>query len=353
MSFDPDAAGKAGSGIFGLPFTRERARIVLLPVPFDATTSYGHGTSAGPGAIYQASMQVDLYDRRFGRVYEQGIYLAAESPEVRAASEAARALAEPIIAGGGAEASDHAAVARVDAAGDLVNQHVYAHTRRVLEEGKVPGLIGGDHSTPLGAIRACAEHAARDAQGGEGGREGGRGGGLGILHIDAHMDFRRAYEGFRWSHASIMHNVLTLVPQVSRIVQVGIRDFGEGEMDFGIEQGQRAITHYDGDWAARRAAGETFLDLAREAVSHLPRRVYISFDIDGLDPGLCPHTGTPVPGGLSYQEARLLLEQVRESGRKVVGFDLVEVCPGPGGDEWDANVGARVLYALCGVAGPR
>jgi agmatinase len=341
MPFDPDAAGQPGSGIFGLPCTRDQSRLILLPVPFDATTSYGHGTAAGPAAIYQASMQVDLYDRRYGRVYEQGIFMEPESREVRAASARARELAEPIIEKGGAEPGDHAAVAKIDAAGDAMNTLVYSHTRRVLEEGKVPGLIGGDHSTPFGAIRAVAEH------------EAARGGRLGILHIDAHMDFRRGYEGFRWSHASIMHNVLTQVPQVGKIVQVGIRDFGEGEMDFGIEQGSRVTTYYDEDWAARVEGGEAFLDVAREAVAHLPERVYVSFDIDALQPALCPHTGTPVPGGLSFHQAVLLLDQVRAAGKTIVGFDLVEVCPGPEGDEWDANVGARVLYKLCGVTGAR
>jgi agmatinase len=264
-----------------------------------------------------------------------------ESHEIRAASQRAREAAEPIIRKGGAEPSDHAAVAKIDAAGDAVNQFVYAHTRRVLAEGKTPGLIGGDHSTPFGAIKAVAEHAAAA------GRR------LGILHVDAHMDFRIGYEGFRWSHASIMHNVLTQAPQVAKVVQVGIRDFGEGEMDFGIEQGQRVTTCYDEDWAQRLEGGEAFLDLAREAVSHLPESVYISFDIDALQPSLCPHTGTPVPGGLGFHQAMLLLDQVRAAGKRVAGFDLVEVCPGPDGDEWDANVGARVLYKLCGLAGAR
>jgi agmatinase len=338
MAFDPDAAGQADAGIFGIPSTREQARIILLPVPFDATTSYGHGTAAGPAAIYDASMQVDLYDRRFGRVYERGIFMEPESERIASLSASARKLAAPIIGAGGAGDGDAAAVAKVDAAGEEVNAFTYEHTRRVLAEGKVPGLVGGDHSTPLGAIRACAEHAAGP-------------GGLGILHIDAHMDLRKAYEGFAYSHASIMHNVLKSVSGVTRLVQVGIRDFSEGEMDHAIEQGQRVHTHYDDRWAEEMAGGTAFADLAQQAVAQLPEQIYISFDIDGLDPGLCPHTGTPVPGGLSFNQATLLLDAVKKAGKKVVGFDLVEVCPDPEGGEWDANVGARVLYKLCGLAG--
>jgi agmatinase len=341
MTFNPDAAAKAGSGIFGLPHSRDESSIILLPVPFDATTSYGHGTAGGPAAILQASLQVDLYDRRYGRIYERGIFLEPESADIRDLSQRARELALPIIEAGGAEPTDHAAVAQIDAAGDRVNRFIYEHTRRVLEQGKLPGLIGGDHSTPFGAIRACAEHAAA------------RGGQFGILHLDAHLDFREAYEGFRWSHASIMYNVLTQIPQVSRIVSVGIRDFAEGEMDFGTEQGKRAITCYDLDWAERVHGGEVFADLAKEAVDHLPQDVYISFDIDALDPALCPNTGTPVPGGLSFHQALIILDTLRKSGRRIVGFDLVEVSPGDSGSEWDANVGARLLYKLCGLSTAR
>lgn len=336
MTFDPDAAGQPGSGIFGLPHSREQSRIVLHAVPFDATTSYGHGTSRGPEAIHEASMQVDLYDRRFGRIYERGIFLEPVSDRLHSLSASARRAAEPIIERGGTDtesSSDRAAVAEIDAAGQVVADWTYESTQRVLRESKTPGLIGGDHSTPLGAIRACAEHFK---------------GGIGILHIDAHMDFRKAYEGFKFSHASIMYNVLTMVPGVRQLVQVGIRDFGEGEMDFGIEQGKRVRTFYDEQWSEAMLDGTSFGDLCKEAISALPQDVYVSFDIDGLDPALCPHTGTPVPGGLSFNQACLLLGALKDSGKRIIGFDLVEVCPGPD-DEWDANVGARILYKLCGT----
>ncbi len=337
MPFDPDAAGAPGSGIFGLPFTRAESKIVLLPVPFDATTSYGNGTAAGPDAIFDASMQVDLYDRRFGRVYEKGIFMEPSSDRIAAISKGARKLAVPLIEKGGAEegnALDAAAISKIDAAGEEVITFTYEHTKAVLKEGKIPGLVGGDHSTPLGAIRACAEHTGE----------------LGILHIDAHMDFRDAFEGFRYSHASIMFNVLSTVPQVKKLIQVGIRDFGEGEMDFGIKQGSRVHTSYDDQWAQALLDGEAFSGLCKDAMARLPQKVYISFDIDALDPALCPHTGTPVPGGMSFNQATILLDALRQSGRTIVGFDLVEVCPGSD-DEWDANVGARVLYKLCGLAG--
>jgi len=336
-NFDPAAAADAGAGIFGLPFDRAASRIVLLPVPFDATTSYRPGTADGPAALREASMQVDLFDRRFGRVYEQGIFMEPISEKIRELSRRAAAAARPIIDAGGAEDGnrEHAKLlAEVNAASEHVNAFVYEHTARVLAEGKLPGLIGGEHSVPFGAIKAVAEKYP----------------GVGILHIDAHMDCRDAFEGFTWSHASIMHNVLSRLPNVAKLVQIGIRDFSEDEVSFGAQHGARVVTAFDEDWAQLQSGGTTFLKLCEQTIAQLPKDVYISFDIDGLDPSLCPHTGTPVPGGLSFHLATMLLDLVRK-GRRVVGFDLVEVAPGsPSEPEWDANVGARALYKLCGAS---
>lgn len=341
MSFDADAAAVPGSGIFGLPFTREQARIVLLPVAFDATTSYRPGTADGPAAVRRASMQVDLYDRAFGRVYEQGIFMEAEDPAVRDLSRDAAEAARPVIEAGGAEPGDaghERALAVVARACERLNEFVYEHTRGVLEDGKVPGLVGGEHSVPFGAIRAVSEAHP----------------GVGILHIDAHMDLREAFEGFQWSHASIMHNVITRLDGVAKLVQVGIRDFGERELAFAKDHKDRIKVYFDEDIAWHRERGGDFAQLARKIIKKLPEKVYISFDIDGLEAALCPHTGTPVPGGLSFHQAAWLLETLKESGRDVVGFDLVEVAPGAEGTpEWDANVGARMLYKLCGAVGPR
>jgi agmatinase len=331
MMFDPNAAASVDSGIFGLPPDESAAAVVLVPVPFAATVSYGGGAERGPEAILAASRQVDLFDLQFGRIYHAGIHLRPALPEIMAWHEAAREAAAPIIAAGGAKARD-GAVAAVDAAGARVNRHVYEATMAVLAAGKVPGIVGGDHSVPFGSIQACAERHP----------------GLGILHLDAHADLRVAYEGFQWSHASIMDNVLRDVPGVSRLVQVGIRDFCEQEFDSIQGSRGRVVTHFDLEWQRRRAVGETFDRLCREAIDALPPTVYVSVDIDGLDPALCPSTGTPVPGGLQFGEAVHLLATLAKSGRRIVGFDLVEVAPGS--TEWDANVAARLLYKLCGAA---
>ena len=122
-------------------------------------------------------------------------------------------------------------------------------------------------------------------------------------------DLRDAFEGFAWSHASIMHNVLERITQVAKLVQVGIRDFGKGEWDYARGQTSgRVVTHFDLEWSRKLDANERFAELCRGAVEELPRQVYVSFDIDALDPSLCPHTGTPVPGGLSFNRACVLLE---------------------------------------------
>jgi agmatinase len=333
--FDPSSAA-LHDGIFGLPFTPDEARVVLVPVPWEATVSYGSGTADGPAAILKASRQVDLLDRETGRPYEAGIAMLEIPAEVRGWSDEARGKAAPVIQAGGPgdDAALRRAVEAVDALGDRMNRWVYDHVRRLLEDGKLVGVVGGDHSVPYGAIRAVAEKHP----------------GLGVLHFDAHADLRRAYEGFRWSHASIMHNVLELAG-VARIVQVGIRDYSDEEDETIRANPDRIRVHFDPDLRRALFDGESFSRVAGRVVADLPREVYVSFDIDGLDPALCPHTGTPVLGGLSFAEVSALLRTVVESGRRIVGFDLNEVAPDPEGrSEWDGNVGARVLYKEIGFA---
>lgn len=328
IELDPNAAA-AGDGIFGLGFTPREAGVVLVPVPFDATTSYRPGAARGPEAVLQASYQIDLHDREAGDPWRAGIALAPAVPEIAAHATTARDLVETLRDAPDTEKLDH-----VNRLCSEVNDRVTEEVGRWLEMGKLVGTIGGDHATAFGAIRAHAGHFGE----------------FGILHIDAHADLRRDYEGFTCSHASVMDAVCRDLKQVTRLVQVGVRDFCEEEARRIDESGGRIVTHFDADINRRLFSGETWAALTAEIIEPLPGKVYVSFDIDGLDPGLCPHTGTPVPGGLSFVQATFLLHALAHSGRQIIGFDLVEVAPGPDGDEWDGNVGARLIYKLIGFA---
>ena len=144
-----------------------------------------------------------------------------------------------------------------------------------------------------------------------------------------------------------MYNILETIPAVTSLVSLGIRDYSEQEYTY-AKQSSKVHTLYDRCKHDLMAAGKSLADIIDPFLDKLPEHVYISFDIDGLDPALCPHTGTPVPGGLSYQDAMWILERLIDKKKKVIGFDLCEVAPDPESD-WDLNVGARVLYKLSGV----
>ncbi len=332
--FDPNAASSADSGIFGLPFPEASSHVICIPVPWEATTSYGGGTVDGPRAILEASRQVDLYHRQVLRPYEAGIHMRAESPEVRSWNDEARPLARNVIATGGRiEGSEvlRADLDRVNELSERLNAWVRDQVEGVLREGKLPVLVGGDHSTPFGAFEAAARHL----------------GPFDILQFDAHCDFRQAFEGFTHSHASIMHNATSRIPQVRRIVQVGIRHFCEEELDYARGLGERCAIHFDDAMKARLFAGDTWDDICGDILAPLGERIWISFDIDGLTRAHCPHTGTPTPGGLEFAQAAHLIARLARGGRRIIGFDLNEVAPDPSGrDEWDGNVGARLLYHM-------
>lgn len=333
---DPDGPAAPGSGIFGLECSERASRVVLVPVPFDATTSYGAGTAEGPGAILAASHQVDLYDIETGRPYEPGIHMRPIPEDLRALSKAARRDAVPVIEAGGdtrGRPDLEASRQRVNEACETMNRYVCGAVHELLTAQKIVGVVGGDHSVALGSLVAHGERFPR----------------LGVLQIDAHADLRSAYEGFVYSHASVMERALARVPSIERLVQVGLRDVGGGEVETIRASGGRIAAFFDHELARARLCG-TLLDTFDRVVAALPPAVYVSVDIDGLNPRLCPGTGTPVPGGLEFAELSFLLGAVARSGRRIVGFDLCEVAPrrADPNDEWDANVGARVLYKLIG-----
>lgn len=337
-NFDPSQPGLADQSIFGLPFTADQSEIIIIPVPWEVTVSYGAGASQGPEAILNASFQVDLHHQEFPDLWKLGMYLDLNEQTTKWAEESVKykTMAQAIIVAlENGEVIDDIPALKLDLDKiNLVCQNLNAELKeRVLhwtKKGKKVVLLGGDHSTPLGYYEALATQHDN----------------FGILHLDAHMDMRIAYEGFTYSHASIMYNALQ-IPQISKIVQVGIRDFCKQEVETVLEQGNRVVVHTDMDLKAETFKGITWEQQCDTIIKALPQKVTISFDIDALYSWYCPNTGTPVPGGISYEQATYLLSKLADSGKEIIGFDLVEVAPGD--DDWDGNVGARMLYHMCGV----
>ena len=328
--YDPNGVGVDNGNFLGLPRVAEPG-IVFVAVPFDVTVSYGRGTSGGPANVLAASRQLDVSLPGLDAPHEIGFAwrdLGDDGIEAQTEYVMARFDAEDVIRAleQGRE-PDADAVKRVNAASAAMNAAVLAAVDEVLVAGAFPVVVGGEHAVALGAYRALSNY--EDA--------------FGILQIDAHMDLRVAYEGFDFSHASVMDNALVL-PELRRLVQVGIRDFCPEELVRQRADPQRIKTYFDAELQARKFRGETWASICEEIVAALPHRVWISFDVDGLDPSLCMHTGTPVPGGLGFAEAQYLLRAVIDSGREVIGMDIVEVAPAP--HEYEGSVAARLAYDL-------
>ncbi len=335
--FDPNSVGNPNNNIFGLPFLEQDARLVILPIPWEVTVSYTAGTARAPDHILNASLQVDLFDPDYRDAWKQGYYMLPSDKKVLMKSDYLRKEAELYInyISQGEALADNKFMCKtlkeINEGSLFLNAWVYEQTKELLSSGKLVALLGGDHSTPLGFYKAIAE----------------KHGNFGILQIDAHCDLRKCYEGFNYSHASIMYNALEQIPQLQKLVQVGIRDFCDEEFDYMVASNQRIITYLDKDIKERQYEGQTWQQIADEIVQHLPQQVFISFDIDGLDPKLCPHTGTPVQGGFETEQVFYLFKRILQSGRKLLGFDLNEV--GLSRSEWDENVGARCLYKMCNM----
>lgn len=331
-AFDPNSYADKNSGMFGLPFSLEESETVLIPVPWEVTVSYGGGTSEAPEAVKEASYQVDLYDPVLEDAWKRGVFLDEVNPLIESKSQKLRLLAKKHIDNleEGLEA-DNSVLEEVRNECLWLNNWVKERVLDLVKMKKSVAMLGGDHSTPLGLIQAMAE-IHQD---------------FGILQIDAHADLRDAFEGFEFSHASIMFNALK-IQQVKKLVQVGIRDYCQSELDIIKNSQRRVSTYFDKHLKSELYRGNTWQNQCEKIIRELPQKVYISFDIDGLDPKLCPNTGTPVAGGFEVEEVLFLFEMLVESGREIIAFDLNEIGVSEDTD-WDANVGSRLLYRLCNL----
>lgn len=333
-NFDPNGLA-SGKHIYGLPFNYKDSEIIILPIPWEVTVSYAGGTALGPEAILEASKQVDLYDPFVPDAWKMGLYMNKIDQRLKEKSAKYRERAVAYLSALEVDHIDNATeelLERINKSCKKMVQWVEEETTKILEDGKQVILLGGDHSTPLGYLKALAKRQS-----------------FGILQIDAHADLREAYEGFKYSHASIMYNALK-IEGVEKLVQVGIRDYCEDEVEIIENSNGRVRTFFDRDLKQEQYSGATWKGQVESIIKELPEHVYVSFDIDGLDPKLCPNTGTPVAGGFETDQVLFLLEQLALSGKKIVGMDLNEVAPGPH-DEWDANVGARLLYRMANLWG--
>ncbi|WP_339460679.1 agmatinase SpeB [Nodularia spumigena] len=332
--YNPSGVGEINGNIFGLPCDYESANLIVIPVPWEVTVSYGAGTAKAPQQILDASIQLDLFDFDHPDGWKQGIFMMEIPQDILEKNEYYRTLAAKIIErlaqGKQLTATPDLTpvLTEINQAGEQVNQWLFTQCQAAMNQGKRVAVIGGDHSVPLGYFQALAAKYPN----------------YGILHIDAHADLRDAYEGFEFSHASIMFNGLK-IPQISKLVQVGLRDISHDEVKMIDQSGDRIIAYYDPIIKQKLYAGSTWIDICQEIISHLPEYVYLSFDVDGLDPKLCPSTGTPVPGGLELEQTFCLFRELVKSNRKIIGFDVCEV----GDAEWDGNVGARIVYKLANL----
>ncbi len=317
MEFDPNNSAQVDSGLFALPFSVDDAAIVIVAAPWDASSSQGWQSSTAPDAVYAASKFVELFDPAHGAFYRRGIAMDPTKTDIAALNASAIALQErPDF--------DPAELTTIcERVNEIIRRQVNVH----LENGKHVGLLGGDHSVSYGSIEA---HLARYPD-------------MGILQIDAHCDLRRAFDGMQYSHASIMYNVLEHLG-APQLVQVGVRGLCDFEAQY-VRESPRVRTFFDHDLHRARAGGESWSSVCGRIIDALPDVVYISLDVDGLEPAWCPHTGTPVPGGIGYNDVVYLLNEIKGGGRSIVGFDLVEV----GSDPFDAGIAAHLLYQLCAL----
>ena len=266
--------------------------VSILPVPYDGTSTWKKGADRGPFALLEASSQLELYDIPTAtEPYRQGIetlppVLCHESPEMLA-------------------------------------QHVHEQVTAILEAGRLPVGLGGDHSVSIGAIQAAAAAVPT----------------FSVLQVDAHLDSRESYQGSAYNHACVMARARELAD----IVQVGIRSADAAEIP--------SLDPKRVFWAHRILERPTS-EWVEEAVSLLSESVWVSIDLDGLDPAILPATGTPVPGGLHWHHLQALLARISDA-RRVIGFDVVELCPHPA--HWGSDfLAAQLVYRfLAEILRPR
>lgn len=273
------------------------AQIVIVQAPYEHTVSYGGGTKNGPKAIIDASAYVEFYDDETDRELCFDLGIATDKPLAFGAATDSKALA-------------------------MIQKRV----AQLLAKEKFVVTLGGEHTISAAPIAAHLEHYPK----------------MSVLQFDAHSDLRDTYQGSKYSHASVMARVAEMMPP-KRITQVGIRALCREERDF-IRK-NKVNTFF----ASVLHKGDHGKNWAKKIVDTLGKDVYITFDVDALDPAIMPSTGTPEPDGLTYHEAMTVVREVVRSGRRIVGMDIVELAPVPKVTHPDLTT-ARLLYKMLNLA---
>ena len=326
---------------FGLEMIPNGADLILIPVPWEVTASYGSGTAQGPELIRKASSQLDFFSPVFQCSYNHQIYFEPIDPLIQSLNKKARTWAQEVQKNW-KEAKvlskkELALCEKVNQASLSLLNWIYEKSLSIFEQGKIPALAGGEHSVSEGLIRLVGEKFKGE---------------YGLLHIDAHADLRESYQGFQYSHASVMHNVLNLPFPPKKLVQVGLRDFCEQEYEQ-IKKSAKIDCFFDEAISSRIFSGETWAEICRQIISALPVDIYVSLDLDGLSWDYAPGTGTPVPGGLSFNQILYLFSEIKRQKKQLIAFDVVETAGGGQPNaftEWNGNVSARLIYYLAGLA---
>ena len=324
---------------FGTQTSLEKAPIVLIPVPWEVTASGGSGTAQGAEIIRQASCQMDFFQKSSLKAINHLIFFEEADEELIRLNEThcrvSKKIKDQLNKNLPLKEEQQKQIHPINQACKQMTEWVYKRAKQVLNQGKTPALVGGDHSVSEGLIRLMGER-----------------GDFGLLHIDAHCDLRESYQGFTRSHASIMFNVLKHISAPKKLIQVGIRDFCEEEYEQ-IQKDSRLMCYFDEDISSRLFQGETWKQICEEIISQLPSRIYVSLDVDGLEWTCAPGTGTPVPGGLTFNQALFLFKEIARQGKQLISFDVVEASSGGSSETekalayWNGNVASRLIYQLC------
>lgn len=327
------------SVLFAKTCSYKDALIVVEAAPWEVTSSYGGGSALGPKNIIKASSQLDFFNFKSKKEPKHFIYMHKINLDIFKKNQILQKDAKQIIKARGACGSKDFSKncsqklsnlqKNINKESDKLNKIIYESSLKTLKDNKIPALLGGDHSVSFGAIKACSKKYKN----------------FSLLHIDAHADLRKAYQGFKHSHASIMYNVMNLKTAPKKLCSVGVRDFCQEEYDYAKANNAIKI-FFDKDLQKAIFRGSHWAKQCQKIISEMTKYIYVSFDIDGLQANFCPNTGTPVPGGLSYNQAIFLLEEISRQNKKIIAFDLCEVSCGTSNKEWDANIGARILFEM-------